>query len=98
MKKYIFTWYNHRHQCQETELVMAKDLNQAKITAVLVMQSWCGKNYTVNDIDSINELKDCHFYTIDKIKEIYASRNMKLTIPKIKESEGNKIGKKVTRK
>lgn len=87
MKKYVFTWYNHRHRCQETEFIMAEDLAQAKLIAVLIMQLWCGRRYTVNDIDSIDELKDYHFCTIDKIKKIYANRNMKLTIPEIKELE-----------
>lgn len=87
MKKYYFNWYNYIAQQDQVDFVMAENITQAKQMAVLIMQFFAGNRYTVNDINSIDELTDSYFYTMNDIKERYEKRGKEFKLPEIKEDE-----------
>ena len=86
-KKYYFNWYNYIAQQDQVDFVMAENLTEAKQMAVLIMQFFAGSRYTINDINSIDELTDSYFYTMDDIKERYEKSGKEFILPEIKDED-----------
>lgn len=87
MKRYYFTWYNYISQQEQTDFVLAENKKQAKQIAVLIMQFFAGNRRTVEDIDTIDEVKDAYYYTMDELKERYEKFGKEFILPEIELDE-----------
>lgn len=87
MKRYYFTWYNYISQQEQTDFVLAENKKQAKQMAVLIMQFFAGNRRTVEDIDTIDEVKDAYYYTMDELKERYEKFGKEFILPEIELDE-----------
>ena len=58
-RKFCASYYNHLAQEQQTILIKAA--NKAEAYSVALMEM--GKNYTMNDIDSLYEIDDRDYHT-----------------------------------
>lgn len=87
MKKYYFIWYNHIAQQEVTDFIIAENELQAKQMAVLIMKLYGGDLYGINDIETINELNDNYFFTMERLEEKCKVFKKEFVLPEIENEE-----------
>ena len=71
IKKYYFIWHNIANNQFHLNFVSAKDEEEAKEIAVLLMRVYSNeKYYTVENIQTIQEITDNIYYTKEKIEKM----------------------------
>jgi len=87
MNNYCFSWYNPIAQAEQVDFIHAKDMHEAKQIAVMVMRFFGGKKFEQDDIDSIIEVDERYYYTLDNIINRYKRAGKEVEIPIITDDE-----------
>ena len=87
MKRYYFTWYNHIAQQDQTDFVIAENETQARQMAILIMRLFAGSMYDEDAIETLNEMSDGYYYTMDELKKRYEKCGKEFILPEIKDYE-----------
>lgn len=84
MKKYIFKWYNPNYSYPITEIILAKDKQEAEQIAMLIVKLHTGQWCNVKTAYEFDELTDEYCTSMEKIKERYKECKEKFILPEIK--------------
>lgn len=85
MKKYYFTFNIANRELMF--FVLAENKIEAKKMAILIVKLHIGNYISIQDVDTIQEITEDDFYTMEKIEEEYKARNKKIILPRIKGEE-----------
>lgn len=77
LKKYEITWFNYIANGTEIIHILAEDEEKAKEAAVYVMKRFGGDKYDASDIESVIEVEDDDYITLEEAKEIYEKTKRK---------------------